>query len=150
MRKVYLAGPISGMTFQGSEEWRDEFKSYIPSGSDIKCFSPLRAKQFLKKKGVIEQSYADNPLSVDRGVMTRDHFDCATSDLVVANFMGVERVSIGTVMEVAWAHSYRKPLILIIEKEGNPHDHPMIREATGFRTESVEEAAYLALTILNP
>lgn len=146
MSKIYLAGPISGRTFVESERWREEFKLHFRNRTHVHCLSPLRAKLHLADKGVLEQSY-DHPLSSDRGIMTRDHNDCLTSDLIVCNLLGVERVSIGTVMECAWAHAYRKPLVLIID-EGNVHDHPMIREAAGFRVGSVEVAASVAMAIL--
>jgi nucleoside 2-deoxyribosyltransferase len=146
MPSVYLAGPISGLSFDASETWRHEFKRHV--GHALTCLSPLRGKDYLRANGVIEQSY-EAPLSTDRGIMTRDHFDCSRADLIVCNLTGTERVSVGTVMEIAWAFAYRKPLILIMEP-GNVHDHPMVREAVGFRASDVEEAALLALGILTP
>lgn len=145
---VYTAGPISGLSYDASEAWRDEFRAIVEPR--IRCFSPLRCKQFLRQQGVIEQSYAGlSPLATDRGIMTRDHFDCSRADAIVCNLSGVNRVSIGTVMECAWAFAYRKPLILVMEP-GNVHDHPMLREATGFQVETVEEAALLTLSVLLP
>lgn len=143
---VYCAGPISGLTHDASEKWRDDFKGIV--GSEIICLSPLRAKDYLRHAGILEQSY-NYPLSSDRGIMTRDHFDCSRADLVVCNLLNVSRVSIGTVMEIAWTYSYRKPLVAIME-DGSVHDHPMIREAIGFRVKTVMEAAQLTRSILLP
>lgn len=148
MSKVYLAGPISGLTYGGSELWRTEFISLMSDIPSIDCFSPLRAKSYLKDAGVLEQSY-DHPLSSDRGIMTRDHNDCLTSDIIVCNMMGVQRVSIGSVMECAWAYAYRKPLVMIMENE-NVHNHPMLRESAGFRVETVKDAVMVAKTLLRP
>lgn len=148
MSKVYLAGPISGLTYGASEIWRTEFIATLKDYPSIECFSPLRAKEYLVDAGVLEQSYAQ-PLSCGRGIMTRDHNDCLTSDVIVCNLTGVQRVSIGSVMECAWAHAYRKPLIMIMEK-GNVHEHPMIREAIGFHVETVAEAAMIVKALLRP
>jgi nucleoside 2-deoxyribosyltransferase len=80
--------------------------------------------------------------------MTRDFFDCQTCDIVMANLLETEIVSIGTVMEIAWAFALNKPLIVVMEKEGNLHEHSMIREATGFRVDTIDEAILIANAIL--
>lgn len=146
--KVYLAGPISGLTYDEGQSWRTMFSAHMPK--EIRCYSPLRKKEHLRDMGILEQSYEEAVLSSDRGINTRDHFDCLTSDLIVANLLGVTRVSIGTVMEMAWAFAYRKPLVVIIEPTGNVHDHPMARETFGFRVSTIKEAAQVVPTILLP
>lgn len=146
--KIYLAGPISGCTFEGCTDWRGDFAELIPRS--IQCLSPMRGKNFLKKKGIISGSYEeDGPFATRRGIMTRDFFDCTRVDLVVANLLNAEKVSIGSCMEIAWTFQTRTPLIVIME-EGNIHEHPMILEATGFLVETIREAAFIAKTILCP
>lgn len=146
--KVYLAGPISGLTYDQGQDWRVDFSAMMPKR--IECYSPLRAKDYLRDKGVIEQSYEDTCLSSDRGINTRDHNDCKTADVILAYLSGASRVSVGTVGEMAWAHAYRIPLVVIMEPMGNPHDHPMVREWIGFRVESFDEAAHVVQRILLP
>ena len=65
------------------------------------------------------------------------------------DLLGAERVSIGTVMEIAFAHAYRKPVVAAMEK-GNAHEHAMLCEAIGFRCATLEEAADVARAILLP
>jgi nucleoside 2-deoxyribosyltransferase len=60
---------------------------------------------------------------------------------------GATRVSIGTVMEIAWAHAYGKPVVLVME-EGNVHDHPMIRECSPFIVHTLDEGIELVNAIL--
>lgn len=146
--KVYLAGPISGLTYNEGQNWRETFANFMPP--QIKCYSPLRAKQYLRTFGKLEQSYEVSALSTDRGINTRDHYDCMSSDLILAYLSGADRVSVGTVMEIAWAYAYRKPLVVVMEEAGNVHDHPMTREAFGFRVTYLAEAAELIPTILLP
>lgn len=147
-KKVYLAGAISGLTFNQSIDWREDAIEKL--NPEIEGFSPLRAKGYLQSVGVITQSYAIHPLSSDRGIMTRDHFDVMSSDAVLVNLLNTTERSIGTIMEIAWAFAYRKPLIVAMEKEKNPHEHPMIREAIGFRFDNLDEAIYATKAILLP
>ena len=147
MKKVYLAGPITGLDFGTSVGWRTYAKAALQP--DIEGFSPLRCKEYLAERGALLASgYDDTVLSSARGIMTRDHHDCMTCDLILVNLLGAERVSIGTVMEIAWGHAYRKPLVVAMEKTGNVHDHAMITEAIGFRVETMDQALVTVRAIL--
>jgi nucleoside 2-deoxyribosyltransferase len=145
--KVYLAGPISGLTFDEGQSWREEFIQKIDPS--INCYSPLRGKQYLSTHGKLEGSYNEFPLSTDKGITARDRFDCMGSDLVVFNLLGAtNRVSIGTMIELGWADASRKPAILIMEKEGNVHEHPMVNMTTHFRVDNIEDAIKMTEIIL--
>jgi hypothetical protein len=48
-------------------------------------------------------------LSCARGITTRDYNDCKRCDILVANFLGADKISIGTVMEIAWAKAFPNP-----------------------------------------
>lgn len=149
MKKIYLAGPISGLTYDGAQDWRVAFQKDIDSR--IACYSPLRGKEFLKMRGPLEGSYQEWPLSTDQGITARDRNDCTTADLVIFNLLGAKkRVSIGTMIELGWADANRVPAILIMEKEGNVHEHPMVRMTTQFRVDNIPDAILLAETILLP
>ena len=154
MFKVYLAGAISGLTYDDGQEWRTTVRDKLKDTS-IECYSPLRQKHILRGAGVLDaDKSADaygtfSPLATDRGIMTRDHYDCQSADLIFVNLLGSKKVSIGTVMEIAWAYAYRKPLVLVTELTGL-HDHPMIREATGYRVETLEEGIDVMMAILLP
>lgn len=151
-KKIYLAGPISGLTYAGAQTWRDSFARSIDPRID--CYSPLRGKEYLSMRGPLEGSYNEYPLSTDQGITTRDRYDCMGADLVVFNLLGCTgpdaRVSIGTMIELGWADAARNPSILIMEKEGNVHEHPMLRQTTQFRVENFVDAIKLAEIILLP
>lgn len=80
--------------------------------------------------------------------MTRDFYDCTTCDILLVNLLGAKSVSIGTVMEIAWAYQKRTPIVLAIESEGNIHEHLMIDEARGFRVPTLQEALDVVVSIL--
>jgi len=52
-------------------------------------------------------------------------------------------------IEYGWADASRKPIISVIEKEGNVHDHSIVRELTGFRVETLEDGLHVARALLN-
>jgi len=144
---IYLAGPITGLTFDGCTEWRDQFTELM--GDDYRCLSPMRAKDFLQnQKSLAAQGYSEFTLSTQKAINTRDHFDCTRANLIVMNMLGAKIVSIGTCIEVGWAFQARVPILLIMEKEGNIHDHAMLRECIGWQVETIEEAATIAKAIL--
>ncbi|MCB2106378.1 MAG: hypothetical protein KDE14_01700 [Rhodobacteraceae bacterium] len=147
---MYLAGPISGLTYDGAEDWRKLAKASL-AGHGIKAVSPLRGKDYLRGMPALTADcagYGDlNCMSSPRGIMTRDRFDATRCDTLLVNLIGAERVSIGTVMEIAWADQCRTPIVVAIEPHGNPHEHAMITEAIGFRVPSLSEAIHVVRAI---
>jgi nucleoside 2-deoxyribosyltransferase len=144
-KRIYLAGPISGLTYDGAQDWRTKFSADIDER--IECFSPLRGKEFLRSKGVLEGSYP-HMLATDAAITGRDRNDCTRADLVLFYLLGAERVSIGTMIELGWADANRIPAVLVMEKEGNPHEHPMVRGTTSFRVDNLQDALRVSELIL--
>lgn len=146
--KVYLAGPIAGQTYDQSEDWRNFVAGALPK--EIVPYSPLRGKEFLREAGVLGKgSYDENPLSTSKGVLTRDRNDVQSSDCVLINVLDAKKVSIGTIMEMAYADAYRVPVVLVMEP-GNPHEHVMFDEAATYRTDSLHDAIDLVTYLLLP
>lgn len=151
MFKVYLAGPIKGFTFDGCTEWRKIVRDSVPSC--IKTYSPLRGKQRvaeIQSGELIKDCYETNPLTSAKGINTRDYFDVQSSDAIFVYLKGAEKVSIGTVMEIAWARAFSKPVILVMEKSGNIHEHSMLTFPCGYWVETLEEGISILKAILLP
>lgn len=149
MFKVYLAGAISGLTYGEGQEWRAYARDVLQL-KGIHAYSPLRAKGFLRDYGVLTGGYEGNPMASDRGIMTRDSFDVATSDLILVNLLGAKSVSVGTCIEFGLAYAARKPVVCVMEPSGNLHDHPMVREAIGYRVPELDAALAVVQAILLP
>ncbi len=151
--KAYLAGPITGLTHDESVDWRDYAKGRLAEDdSNIVGYSPMRAKEYLREVGVISgrpEAYDDYILSSAKGIMYRDSWDCATADLILVNFMGAEKISVGTVMEIAMGWAYRKPVVIAME-DSNPHHHPMLDVAAGWICPDLDYAIDIARAILLP
>jgi nucleoside 2-deoxyribosyltransferase len=135
---VYLAGPITGVTYDGCTEWREYVKDKVDNS--ILTLSPMRGKQFIKERsegGLIGMSFEDSLLASNKGINTRDYFDVQRADAIFVNFLGAKKVSIGTVMEIAWARAFNKPVVCIME-ENNIHQHSMLNYACGYITNDLD------------
>ena len=151
-QRVYLAGPIRGLNYNEATEWRDKAKASL-ADVGIEGMSPMRAKEYLKQElnvggEKLADFYADYPLSTMKAIVCRDFNDCTKSDAVIMYLKGATTVSIGSIMEVAWAHAAKVPVILVMEKTGNVNEHGMIRETCGIHVETLEEALHAVKAIL--
>ena len=148
-RTVYLAGPITGLTFDGANDWRAEVQKRLKA--PIVGLSPLRCKSYLAgiQSKLESLGYHGHPLSTPQGITSRDRFDCQRADVVLFNFLGASQVSVGTCIEIGWADSARRPMVAVMEP-GNLHDHAIVRAAVPFIVGSLDEAVDLIHAILLP
>lgn len=144
---VYLAGPITGLTFDAATDWREKFAARVNSDK-IECLSPLRGKEFLRDVGVLHNGTYDGTLASSKGITRRDYFDCTRSTVVFINLKDAKRVSIGTVMEIAWAYQMQIPTVIVMEP-GNIHHHVMIDESVTYTVDSLEEGEAILRFLLN-
>jgi nucleoside 2-deoxyribosyltransferase len=150
--RVYLAGPIAGVSGDEAIDWRvDTLAVFRSLGIGVR--DPMRAKHALKTMDTISRTFHDyenkGVFFTSRGIMTRDFNDVKQSDVLLVNLLGAKTPSLGTIMELAWAFALQKPCVVAIEKTGNPHDnHPMIHEAISFRVETLDEAIRSVAVIL--
>lgn len=146
--KVYLAGPISGQSYEGCVNWREQAKDILYQ-HEIDGYSPMRGKAYLTKEQEIQDSYSDYTMSSITGINVRDYNDCKTSNAVLVNFLGSgSKVSIGTVMEIAWARAFQIPIVIVMEKD-NIHNHGMLTFGN-IIVRSLEEGINAIHQLLNP
>ena len=145
---VYLSGPIAGLTFTEGADWREYATKCFPP--HIQGVSPLRGHRMLEGLGPITNLMIEHPFRKDTAINRRDKFDTLRASVVLVNLLGTTKVSIGTVMEMAWAFDHGIPVILAIEPEGNVHDHPMVRDCTSVRVSSLDEAIEAAVAFVAP
>lgn len=146
-KRVYLAGPISGLNYKECINWRVYAKLELAKYGII-GISPMRFKEHLNDGRIISGSH-NTILECGRGITIRARIDVKYCSLILVNLLGAKEVSKGTMIEYGWADAFRKPIITVIEKEGNVHDHPIVRELTGFRVESLKEGLEVARKILS-
>jgi len=136
---VYLAGPMTGMTKEDVVTWRRKAETMLTDAGFI-VLDPARGLMFLDPEDVVKDAYEDEFTENKHVVFERDKFDSTRADILFVNLKHAHRVSIGTMMEMAWAHLSGRFVVTVIEKEGNPHMHAFVREASSIMFDDPEEA----------
>jgi hypothetical protein len=144
---LYCGGPITGVSYDLSVDWRKYVASKLPP--HIIAVSPMRGKKYLANERNIADAYEEHPLSCQKGITCRDRMDVMRCDMGLYNFLGAKKVSIGSVMEIAWADSWRKPIVVAMEKD-NIHSHAMLREVAGFVISDLDEAISIVVSVISP
>lgn len=125
-RAVYLSGPISGCSEEQAAGWRKYVAARLASG--ILVIDPMRdAVDFsvLSEESLDDAARLRN-ITHGREILVRNRTDIRRCDLLLANFLGAQRVSIGSIGEICWAEAFHKPVIIVRESHGNLHDHGLI------------------------
>lgn len=143
---VYLAGPITGLSYDGAVNWREHAVNKL-AHCGIKGLSPMRCKEYLLEETSIADRYDEHVLSTSKAITTRDRWDCMRSEVILMNLVGAERVSIGTMIEAGWADAFRKPVVLAIE-EGNMHHHAMLEHISGWIVPDLDQAIDVTKALL--
>ena len=138
-RYVYLAGPIFGVSFEDATSWRVWVKTHLVPG--IKSVSPMRGKEFLRGKKMIEAGYPEEPiLGADMPVASRDFFDIAKADLLFAYLpeaVSKERPFCGTLLEIGAAIQARTPVVLVSD-DPRIRNCPLIKGKVGWQLDTLE------------
>lgn len=148
--RVYLAGPITGLTYAGATDWRVGFTKDLRALGHVGV-SPMRGKEYLRdvykdeilSKGTatgyyqgsaaeaedaLQKAYEQFPMSGEQGIYGRDTFDVKHCECTLANLAGAALPSFGTVMELQRAYDHDRYALLVL-KDGDLHDHPFVRRA---------------------
>lgn len=159
MKRVYLAGPISGLTYEEAIERR---KLAVKLLAPIHAISPMRGKEELKGREIVGNAagYANltHPFNQPGGIVARDRYDVTNCEAILMDLEGSRRtgqISIGTMVELGWADMLRRPVVVVwgsqtLENWENPHEHIFVRQLAGFHVETLEEACDILKKILLP
>ena len=131
--KVYLAGPITGLTFGEANGWREEatFKLAV---EDIDALNPLRGKEHLAGVGPLPNDFDGGHEAVEQ-----DLEDIREAEVVLANFANAREISAGTMAELGYAYAACVPVISVVPR-GNPHDHIFVRHMSHSVRRGLDEA----------
>jgi len=136
---AYLAGPMTGMTLEHVQTWRRKARASLEDAGFV-VLDPARGLMFLEPESVVQDAYEDEFTENKHVVFTRDKFDATRADILFVNLKHATRISIGTMMEMGWAHLSGRFVVTVIEKEGNPHMHAFVREASSIMFDDPEDA----------
>lgn len=148
---IYLCGAIMGKTYMEAVGWRKEAEARLCEYHEV--LSPLRVEGYLSSESeVLKDAYhiSEEGLksaSTPHAIYTRDMTDIIRCDVVLANLLDESRISIGSIMEIAWASFLRKHVIVVMRKEGI-YEHCFVRQAATVVFEDLNEAIkFVKLTL---
>lgn len=146
---VYLSGPITGLGYQEARYgWRRDVQAAL-WGESITVLSPMRHEAHLAEMSTIDTHYPDHFFSKAKVIVEKDRLDIKRSDIMLVNVLGAQRVSIGTVSEIAMAYEQGKQTILVMEDSGNPHEHPFVTELVSLRLNNLDDAVAAIKSLLS-
>src|SRR3990167_475790 len=112
--KIYLAGPITGKSFdEVMTRYREQMSLLVDFGYEV--LSPMTAKGGLKGVSAFVPTGNFGPVANDHAIFARDRWMVTQADVVLADLSNATAVSIGTMMELAWASYLNKHTILVME-----------------------------------
>jgi nucleoside 2-deoxyribosyltransferase len=136
--RVYCVHPISGMSGDEVFEYYQDTYDVLSEKYDV--LTPMIGKTKLRTEIKFKaEGYKDNPLATNHAIFERDRWMVKQSDIIYANLSGTDRVSIGSMMELAWASLLGKYIVLVMEKD-NIHRHAFVLEAADVIFYNEEEA----------
>jgi nucleoside 2-deoxyribosyltransferase len=136
--RIYLAGPITGKSFdEVMGRYREKTSVLTDFGYEV--LSPMTAKGGLKGVSTFVSTGYESPVANDHSIFERDRWMVAQADVVLVDLSNAVTVSIGTMMELAWASYLNKHTVLVMP-HGNVHDHAFVKEAADVRFGDMEEA----------
>jgi nucleoside 2-deoxyribosyltransferase len=147
---VYLAGPITGLSYEQTIGWRTELqRRFSDTAPHVRCLDPMRAKDHLAGFDNIGAFGHPGGLLDGKAVVSRDLWDVARADVVLMNLSGAETISIGCMVELGWARAQNKFVVVVLpleERRGgdgtsNPHDHLFVLEVASAVVDDLPTAA---------
>lgn len=138
--KIYCSHPISGMSYQEVSKYYWNINRLLNPYYTV--LSPMTGKEALRTEIEFRAEGYDNPVSTNRAIVGRDKWMVQQADVILVNLNNAtERVSIGSVCEMAWAYHLGKHIILILDKEEeNIHLHAFILEMADIIFQTSNEA----------
>lgn len=142
-RAIYLAHQISGSSYEAVNQYYTDTTQVLEGwGWDV--LHPMVGKGQLRTETKFKAHGYDNvPMAANHAIFERDKWMVTQADVVYAHLVGMTTISIGMMMELAWASLLGKYTIVAMEPE-NIHQHAFVLEAADLILPSHEEVmAYL-------
>lgn len=137
---VYLAGPITGLTFPIANAWRQRVVDSLPG---YEFLNPLR----FDRDDVMTFEHRCPAFDGMKNIVRRNYHDVQRSDVILACFetCSADNVSIGSVYELAWGYSLRIPVVPgltmdMVQRPSTSYNHPYLKEAVDYLTDNLDEA----------
>lgn len=146
LSKIYCCHPISGLSADEVFDYYIDVQKRLSSCYQVMI--PMTGKSSLRcEKEFRSEGYKDNPLTTNHAIYERDKWMVTQADILYVNLIGAtERVSVGTMFEMAWGALLGKYVVLVMESE-SVHRHAFVLEAADVIFQSGQEAEDYLITL---
>lgn len=147
MKTVYLAGSIAGCDRGEANDWRS-IVSHALAHYGIRGISPLRCEPLVGERYGV--AYEDPRFGTAKAIASKNFADVQMCDMTLCYMpkaLNERRLSMGTLIELAWAHALRKPTILVTDYEFLL-EHPVVQANASWILSTLEEAVDVLAGIL--
>lgn len=158
-RLIYASGHIAAADYERATSWyrtAENLLNWNATHATFDLIRPMRGKEFLFNiEGPLGHGGYPAPtrlsatLTSQRGITARDRNDVMRCDAVLMNLLGApDKVSIGCAVEAGWADAFRKPLVIVRQRDNAMAGHPILEGVAAYSVETLEEGCALVRLLL--
>ena len=147
MMRVYLAGSIAGCTGPEANDWRNGVRITLATHG-ITGISPLRGEPLRGERYGV--SYEDPRFGTARAISSKNFLDVQQCDMTLCYMpreLNERRLSVGTIIELAWANALRKPTLLVTDYP-LLLEHPVVQANASWVLSTLDEAVDVIVGVL--
>lgn len=142
--KVYTAGAMAGKDYKDVVAYFRRIHARFEKLGFTVLFPTLGKekliKQYKRERTFSSKGRDDIPTSTTHAITRRDHWMVCGCDVFYLDLNECpDRVTIGSIMELAWAYDRGKHTVIVMG-ENNIHDHAFIRECADIVFPTEEDA----------
>ena len=147
MRTCYLAGSITDCNKGEANDWRGNVSSALEQHG-IRGISPLRCEPLIGER--YQLTHQDPRFGTAKAIASKNFLDVQLTDMTLCYMpkdMNERRLSMGTLIELAWAHALRKPTILVSDYDFIT-EHPVVQAYASWILSTLDEAVDVIVGVL--
>lgn len=147
MRTVYLAGSIAGCDHGEANDWRGRVSASL-APHNIRGISPLRCEPLHGDR--YDVGYPDPRFGTARAIASKNLNDVKMCDFTLCYMpqaLNERRLSVGTLIELAWAHALGKSTILVSDYQFLL-EHPVVQANASWILSTLDEAVEVVVGVL--
>ena len=135
---VYCARPLTGCKYEEIVGYYNRVGSRLNSAG-MRVLTPMCAKGCISDGSKVKGQGYKQPTSTNHAIKERDKWMVQNSNVIFVNLIGTTRVSIGSVMELAWADLLGVHAVVVLDEQ-NIHQHAFVLDCADIVFTTEEEA----------
>jgi hypothetical protein len=139
---------MTGLEYDECNDWRIDAKRRLEEVG-YAVISPLRGKEYLRTGGPLVETNQQGPYSTNPAIKRRDKWDVIRCDIILANFEGAKKGSIGSCFELAWGEDHNKFVLVALDNDNNPHNHAFVLECASLVLSTYEACVQYLIHVAN-